>query len=247
MKMKATTKNKKTKRKKGEVGGSKTQESEVGLLRGERARKVVDRVLELYPDEKLDLRFRNAFELLIAAIFAARSKDEVVNEATEVMFQEYRTPEELAGAKPEDLKKYVSKINFWYKKAKTAIDLSREITEKHKGKVPDSVDELVKLKGVGRKTANMVLGGAYGKPAIITDTHFITVSTRLGFIREGEKPERIEEIMREIVPEEKQTKFSFALIRHGKLVCHAVSPKCDECGLSDLCMFYNRSSKHKQV
>jgi len=216
----------------------KIKGEEVGKEELEEKRKLVERILEIYPDEKLDLRFRNAFELLIATIFAARSRDEVVNEATEGLFQEYDTPEKLAKAKPEDLKKYVSKINFWYKKAKTAIEVSKEILRKYGGNVPDDVDELTKLKGVGRKTANMVVGAAYGKPAIIVDTHFITVSSRLGFVKEGEKPEKIEEKMREIIPEEKWTKFSLALMRHGKLVCHAISPKCEECKISETCKFY---------
>ncbi|GBD04388.1 Ultraviolet N-glycosylase/AP lyase [bacterium HR19] len=120
-------------------------------------KKVISRILETYPDERLDLRFASPFELLVSAIFAAQARDEVVNSATEKLFQKYKNPEDFANLKPEDLKDYVSKINFWYKKAQTVINVSKEIIEKYQGKVPDSVDELVKIKGIGRKTANMVV------------------------------------------------------------------------------------------
>lgn len=207
-------------------------------------KKLISRILEIYPDERLDLKFSSPFELLVSAIFAAQARDEVVNLATEKLFQKYKNPEDFANLKPEDLKDYVSKINFWYKKAQTVINASREIIEKYQGKVPDSVDELMKIKGIGRKTANMVVGGAYGKPAIIVDTHVMRVSQRLGLVDEGLTPEEIEFKLKGIVPEEDQTKFSFALIRHGKKVCHAKNPECQICDLKNLCRWYKTSFKY---
>lgn len=206
---------------------------------------LVNRVIELYPDEKLDLKFSNPFELLVAAILAARSKDEVVNSCTEKLFKDFNSPEKFARAKPEDLGPYISRINYWYKKAKTIIEASRYIIENFGGKVPDSYEELVKIKGIGSKTANMILGCAFGKPAVIVDTHFKTVSERLGIVRKNSKPLEIEERIKKIVPEKYWTSFSLALMRHGKKICDARKPKCDICELTRFCDFFEKKSKKK--
>jgi endonuclease-3 len=201
--------------------------------------KLINKVLEVYPDEKLDLKFSSPFELLVAAILAAQSKDEVVNQATEKLFQVYKTPEDFSKLKPEDLEPFISRINYWYKKAQTIIDASKFLLESYGGKVPDSKDELLKIKGVGSKTANMILGGAFGKPAVVVDTHVDRVSKRLGLVSEKAKPDEVEAEIKKIVPEKDWTRFSFALMRHGKKICHAKNPECESCPFSDLCEYFN--------
>ncbi len=201
--------------------------------------EIIKKILQIYPDEKLDLKFRNPFELLIASILAAQAKDEVVNSCTQKLFQDYNSPEKLASAKVEDLKPYISQINFWRRKAKMIIEASKQI----EGTVPDSYEKLIKIKGVGSKTANMVLGGAFGKPAVIVDTHFQRVAKRIGLIPDNMKPLEIEKKIREIIPENLLTKFSLALMRHGKSVCYAKKPNCSECQINYLCKFYKNQKK----
>jgi endonuclease-3 len=200
--------------------------------------KLINKILEVYPAEKLDLKFSSPFELLVAAILAAQARDEVVNQATEKLFQVYKTPEDFSKLKPEDLEPFISKINYWYKKAQAIIDASKFLIENYGGKVPDSKEELMKIKGVGSKTANMILGGAFGKPAIIVDTHFDRVSKRLGLVSKSADREEVEEEIKKVVPEKDWTRFSFALIRHGKKICHAKNPECEICPFSDLCDFF---------
>jgi endonuclease-3 len=201
--------------------------------------KLINKILEVYPAEKLDLKFSSPFELLVAAILAAQAKDEVVNQATEKLFQVYKTPADFSKLKPEDLEPFISKINYWYKKAQAIIDASKFLIENYGGKVPDSKEELMKIKGVGSKTANMILGGAFGKPAIIVDTHFDRVSKRLGLVSKSADREEVEEEIKKVVPEKDWTRFSFALIRHGKKICHAKNPECEICPFSDLCDFFS--------
>ena len=202
--------------------------------------KLINKILEVYPAEKLDLKFSSPFELLVAAILAAQARDEVVNQATEKLFQVYKTPEDFSKLKPEDLEPFISKINYWYKKAQAIIDASKFLIENYGGKVPDSKEELMKIKGVGSKTANMILGGAFGKPAIIVDTHFDRVSKRLGLVSKSADREEVEEEIKKVVPEKDWTRFSFALMRHGKKICHAKNPECEICPFSDLCDFFRR-------
>lgn len=200
--------------------------------------EIIERLLEIYPNEKLDLKFENPFELLIASILAAQAKDEIVNLCTEELFKYHGSPERLASAKLDDLKPYISKINFWRRKAKMIIEASKYILDNFSGVVPDSYEKLVNIKGVGSKTANMILGGAFGKPAVIVDTHFQRVVKRLGLLPDKLKPLEIEKNIREIVPQDLLTRFSFAIIRHGKSVCHARKPDCDKCQINYLCKFY---------
>jgi len=209
------------------------------MKRYSKVEKLINKILEVYPAEKLDLKFSSPFELLVAAILAAQAKDEVVNQATEKLFQVYKTPEDFSKLKPEDLEPFISKINYWYKKAQAIIDASKFLIENYGGKVPDSKEELMKIKGVGSKTANMILGGAFGKPAIIVDTHFDRVSKRLGLVSGDAKPDEVEAEIKKIVPEKDWTRFSFALIRHGKKICYAKNPECEICPFSDLCDFFS--------
>lgn len=207
---------------------------------------IINIVLELYPNEKLDLTFSSPFELLVAAILSAQAKDEVVNSCTVNLFKDFNSPEKFSSASPEMLKPYISRINFWYKKALTIIDVSKKIVDKFGGRVPDSYDELISIRGIGSKTANMVLAGAFGKPSVIVDTHFQRVSKRLGIVPEHLDPSEIERFVKEIVPQDKLVSFSLALIRHGKKVCTARAPKCDVCKLKNLCTFFRDKSQKKR-
>lgn len=210
----------------------------------QKIKKIVDILIREYPDERLDLAYTNPFELLIASILAARSKDEIVNQCTFNLFRDFGTPEKLSRATPETLKPYISKINFWHRKAKIIIEVAKEIVERYGGRVPDDRESLMSLKGVGSKTANMVLAGAFSKPAIIVDTHFEKVSKRLGIVQENMSTSDIEEYMKSVVPLDKQTPFSLAMMRHGKKVCHAKNPECNICVLNELCEFRHKI-KHK--
>ncbi len=215
-------------------------------LKSERILKIVEMLIKEYPDEKLDLVYRTPFELLISAVLAAQARDEVVNKCTARLFEDFGSPEKLSKATPETLKQYISKINFWRRKAKIIIDISKQLLKYYGGNVPDDKEKLMSLKGVGSKTANMVLGGAFSKPAVIVDTHFAKISKRLGIVSENMSAEDIEEFIRGIVPPEKQTPFSLAMIRHGKKVCHAKNPKCDVCVIMKLCEFPKRNIKGKR-
>ena len=150
------------------------------------------------------------------------------------MFKKYRGPEDIVKVPLEELEKDISSINFYRRKAKLIKKCCEALVEEFGGRIPESVEDMVKLPGVGRKTANMVLGGAFGLPAIIVDRHVLRVSQRIGFT-DKKDPDKVEEELRRIVPEDKWTKFSFLLLNHGKNICTARDPKCGECPICEVC------------
>ncbi len=200
----------------------------------ERAQRIIEKLRELYPDARLELEYENAFQLLIEAILAAQESDKKVNELRKELFKKYKGPEDFVRVPLDELEKDISSINFYRRKAKLIKKCCEALIEKFGGQIPKSVEEMVKLPGVGRKTANMVLGGAYGLPAIIVDRHVLRVSQRIGFTAE-EDPDRVEHELMEIVPQEDWTLFSFLLLNHGKSICTARNPRCGECPICDLC------------
>lgn len=157
-----------------------------------------------------------------------------MNEIRKELFKKYRSPEDIVKTPLEELERDISSINFYRRKAKLIKKCCEAIVRDFGGEIPKSVEELTKLPGVGRKTANMVIGGAFGLPAIIVDRHVLRVSQRIGFTRQKD-PDKVEMELRDIVPEEKWTKFSFLLLNHGKNLCKAKDPKCEECPICDLC------------
>ncbi len=198
------------------------------------AKTITDLLFKKYPDAGIALHFRGPFELLVATILSAQCPDIRVNKVTETLFKRYRTAEQFAQADSRDLEREISSITYFRSKAKTIIDCCKKLTEDFHGKVPQAMDELVSLPGVGRKTANVILGCAFGQQAIPVDTHVLRVTDRLG-LSHSTNPDKMEqELMRQIAPDS-WTRFSLALILHGRETCTAKRPRCSVCVLYSLC------------
>jgi endonuclease-3 len=201
----------------------------------ERATDVGVRLKRMYPKAKCSLDFTNAFELLIATMLSAQSTDVRVNIVTKSLFRKYPTAAVMAQASQVEMEKDVRQTGFFRNKAKAVIAASKAIVEKHGGEVPRTMEELVLLPGVGRKTANVVLGNAYNTSVgIVVDTHVARVSGRLAFT-ESDDPVKIEADLMRLVPKKEWTKFAHRMILHGRTICIARKPKCAQCALNDLC------------
>ena len=200
-----------------------------------RAAEVHRRLREQYPDARVELDFNNAFELLIATILAAQSTDQRVNIVTKSLFRKYPDPHAFANADQTEMETAVKQTGFFRNKAKAVINCSKALVERHGGEVPRTMEELVELPGVGRKTANVILGNAYGINAgVIVDTHVTRLSGRLGFTKRAD-PVEIERDLMKIVPRDEWTKFANHLILHGRRVCIARKPDCPNCVVNDIC------------
>lgn len=188
-----------------------------------------------YPTAHCELNFRNPLELLVATILSAQCNDKQVNIVTETLFKKYRTAADYANADPADFQQEIKRIGLYRNKAKSIQACCRKLVERHGGKVPDSMDELIELDGVGRKTANVVLGNAFNiNWGIVVDTHVARLSGRLGLTRE-KTPDKIEKALVELVPQPEWTLFSHLLIWHGRRRCFARSPDCPNCEVQKLC------------
>jgi len=199
------------------------------------AETVVDRLEAEYPDSTISLRYSNRLELLIAVILSAQCTDERVNTETKDLFEKYDGPEDYANAAQDELAEDLNSITYYNNKAKYIRSACEAILEDHDGEVPDTMDELTELSGVGRKTANVVLQHGHDVvEGIVVDTHVQRLSQRLG-LTEEERPERIEEELMEIVPEDDWQQFTHLCIDHGRAVCTARNPDCSDCVLADIC------------
>jgi endonuclease-3 len=197
--------------------------------------EVIPRLKEEYPDARTELDWTNPLELLVATVLSAQTTDVRVNQVTEELFRKYRTAEDYAGAEPGELEEDIRPTGFYRNKARALQGMARALLEEHGGEVPRTMPELVALPGVGRKTANVVLGNAFGvDEGIVVDTHVRRVSNRLGLTGERD-PEKIEKDLLQMVPEEDRTVFSHLLILHGRRVCKARKPDCPGCVLNDVC------------
>jgi endonuclease-3 len=200
-----------------------------------RASRIVRRLKRSYPEATTALQHSNPLELLIATILSAQCTDERVNLVTPELFKRYKSAAEFAAAKPSELESMIRSTGFFRAKTKSILRCTSKLVEKHGGNVPDTMDELVQLPGVGRKTANVVLGSAFGKSeGVVVDTHVKRLAGRLGLTRH-ENPEKIEQDLMTIVPRKDWTIVSHLLIWHGRKICHARKPKCPECPVNDLC------------
>lgn len=199
-----------------------------------RAREILDRLAVLYPDAACALTFTNPFELLVATVLSAQTTDERVNSVTPTLFARYPGPAELAAAPRDDLEEILRPLGFFRAKAESLQTLSRQLVDDHGGEVPGTLEELVRLRGVGRKTANVVLGNAFGIPGITVDTHVGRLSRRLGWTRLTD-PVKIERELWDVIPEPEWTIACHRLILHGRQVCHSRTPACGACALADLC------------
>lgn len=198
------------------------------------AERIVKRLLAAYPDPKVALEYSNPLELLVATILSAQCTDARVNAVTRTLFQRYRTAEDYARADLETLEKEIRPTGYYRVKARTLIRCCQALVERFGGRVPDSMEDLVSLPGVGRKTANFVLGSAFGRPTIPVDTHVLRVANRLG-LAGSRNPDKVERALMAQIPERYWTPFSLALILHGRSVCTARHPQCGRCVLFDLC------------
>jgi endonuclease-3 len=201
----------------------------------ERAPEIIRILSETYPDAKVALRFSNPLEMLVATILSAQCTDEKVNEVTKTLFAKYRTCEDYLRVPEDELKRDIKPTGFFNQKATSIREACRRIVEVYDGKVPDTMEDLITLRGVARKTANIVLGNAYGKVVgIAVDTHVKRVSDRLGFTEQSD-PEKIEQDLMRLIPMERWFDFTYVLIEHGRKVCVARRPKCEICPVNHLC------------
>ncbi len=191
-----------------------------------------------YPEVKSALNFSNAFQLLIATILAAQCTDERVNIVTKNLFKKYKSPADFLSVSNEELEKDIFSTGFYRQKAKSIKNCCKDLVEKYKGKVPKDFDEINKLHGVGRKTASVVAGNAFGIPAIAVDTHVIRLSNLLGFISSSD-PVKIEFKLKELLPQEDWINSSHWLAAHGRKICIARKPKCMQCVLGNICPSFN--------
>jgi len=195
---------------------------------------VYETLVPLWPDAGSALRYGSCFELLVAVILSAQCTDEQVNKVTPPLFAAYPTPLSLSRASQAEIESLVHTTGFFRAKAANIIAASRMLIEEYSGSVPDSIEQLVRLPGVGRKTANLVVSVCYGKPGIVVDTHVLRVARRLG-LAPTDDPARSERMIGASLPESMWTAFSYALNRHGKHVCRARKPLCTTCPLSTVC------------
>ena len=208
--------------------------AESAQARKTRAAKILTRLARAYPTAGIELRFGNALELLAATILSAQCTDERVNAVTSTLFQRYRKAEDWARAKPANLEKEIHSTGFFKAKARSLMGMGQALVERHGGEVPRTLAELVELPGVGRKTANVVLGNAFGIPALAVDTHVTRVSQRLGFARAGDA-EKIHDELCALLPQPKWIQATHLLIIHGRRTCHARKPECPRCPVLALC------------
>lgn len=202
----------------------------------ERIKKIIGKLENAHPDAKLALNFKNALELLVALILAAQARDELVNEVTSSLFSKYRTAEDYARVPLPKLEEEIKRINFYRNKARAIQNCCRELVERFNERVPENLDDLLTLPGVGRKTANILLGNAFGKAAIGVDTHVMRLSQRLGLTR-NTNPDKIESDLAPLVPDQQKVRFCHLLQYHGRRVCLAKKPRCPECVIRELCPY----------
>ena len=199
-----------------------------------RARRINRELARGYPHARIELNFTSPLELLVATILSAQSTDHGVNQVTPVLFGRYRTAADYAAADLAELEKVIQPTGYFRAKARTLVKLGQALCDRYGGEVPDTMDALVTVPGVGRKTASVVLGDAFGKPAITVDTHFARLARRFGWTAQTD-PDKIERDVAALLPRQEWTPASHRVIWHGRRVCHARRPACGACGVARLC------------
>ncbi len=229
-----------------EKAGAKSGKSFRNIPVKERAQDVFDLLKKEYPEAKPALNFNTPFELLIATILSAQCTDARVNMVTPSLFRKYPSPRDFAAAEPGELEKEIKSTGFFRQKSKSIIGTCRTIVDSFGGEVPRTMEDLLTLDGVGRKTANVVLGNAFGIPGIAVDTHVKRVSKRLGFT-ENEDPTKVEFDLMEVFPAKSWTHLCHLLMSHGRRICMARAPRCELCVVNKLCpsafTFENKKGK----
>ena len=204
------------------------------MRKKERVIEAVNRLEKLYPDAICSLEYKDAFQLLIATRLSAQCTDKRVNMVTPELFREFPTSKDMANADLERVEDLIKTCGLYKTKARDLVLIAQKIESDFGGKVPDTIEDLTTLSGVGRKTANLVCGDIYGKPAVVTDTHFIRICNRLGFVS-TDNPLKVENEMRKLLPPEKSNDFCHRTVLFGRDTCIARSPKCANCILADIC------------
>lgn len=203
----------------------------------ETALKACDILEEIYPDSMCALKYGKPYELLIAVRLSAQCTDARVNIVTESLFKKYPTLESFANAELSELEQDVKPCGFYRTKAESIIGMAKRLIEVYDSRIPDTMEELLTLPGVGRKTANLILGDVYGQPAIVTDTHFIRITGRLG-LTEHKEPEKVERDLRPLIPPEHSSDFCHRIVQFGRDTCTARKPKCAECRMQEICVYF---------
>lgn len=198
------------------------------------ALNAVEALKKDYPDAICSLVAGNPFELLIATRLSAQCTDARVNLVTPELFAKYRTLEDYANADAGDIEKIIHSCGFFRQKSKDIVEMARKILSDFDGKVPDNIEDLTTLSGVGRKTANLICGDVYGKPAVVADTHLIRISNRLGLVATKD-PYKVELELKKLLPPEESNDFCHRAVLHGRAVCDARKPKCEICSMSEFC------------
>lgn len=202
----------------------------------ERALRIFEKLKKDYPEAECSLDHRTPLQLLVATVLSAQCTDARVNKVTPALFKRFKGPEDYVDAPIEEVRKYIQSCGFYKNKAKNIVGACTAIIEQHGGKVPRTLDELVKLPGVGRKTANVILGTAFGIPGVVVDTHCGRIARRLGFTKETD-PVKVEHALMKIWRKEDWSLYSHFMVFHGRAVCDSRSPKCSGCSLRALCPF----------
>ena len=204
------------------------------MTKKERAVKAVEILKELYPEAICSLTASNPFELLVAVRLSAQCTDARVNLVTPALFERYKTIEDYAEADVQEIEKYIHSCGFYKSKAESIVGMAQKVLADFNGKVPDTIEDLITLPGVGRKTANLIVGDIYGKPAIVVDTHCIRITNRIGLVAEKD-PKKIEFLLKKIIPAEEGSDFCHRIVLFGRDVCSARKPLCAACKMSEIC------------
>jgi endonuclease III len=203
---------------------------------------MIDKLKTMHGEPRCDLHYSNAVELTVATVLSAQCTDERVNKVTKDLFKKYKTFKDYLDAPAEQLEEDIRSTGFYRNKTKSIKNIARELIERFHGKVPDDIDTFATVKGIGRKSANMIVGLAYGKPAIVVDTHMIRVSQRIGLTK-NTGAEKIEIDLRGLVPQSMWTDFSLLMVIHGRYLCKAKKPECERCLLKQQCDYYLGGTK----
>ena len=196
---------------------------------------IIEELKKLYPDAVCSLDYRKDYELLFSVRLAAQCTDARVNLVTPALFERFPSLEAFAQATPEEVGEYVHSCGFWRAKARDIVGSAQMLLSDFGGKVPDTMDDLLRLPGVGRKTANLILGDVYGKEGYVCDTHCIRITGRLGITDGSKDPLKVEQQLRKVIPPEESSDFCHRMVLHGRALCMARGPRCGDCPLRDLC------------
>lgn len=206
------------------------------MTKKELAERSISALKKLYPSVKCSLDYSTPLEMLLATQMSAQCTDASVNKVTKTLFKKYTSAEDFASADINELQNDIRSIGLYKNKSKNIIACCKKIIEDYNGEVPDTMEKLLTLPGTGRKTANLILGEIFGKPAVVVDTHCIRLSSRIGLTNET-APEKIEIDLKKLIPSEEQLDFCHRLVYHGRAICNARNPKCTECSLNSFCKF----------